>query len=33
MNKINGRLVDVKSPELGVVDAYKVRPEWCREVE
>ena len=33
MNKINGRLVDVKSPELGVVDVYKVRPEWCREVE
>lgn len=33
MNKINGRLVDVKSPELGVVDVYKVRLEWCREVE
>ena len=33
MNEINGKLVDVKSPKLGVVDGYKVRPEWCREVE
>ena len=32
VNSCDGKVVDVKSPKLGVVDVYEVRPEWCREV-
>lgn len=33
MNRINGKVVDVKSRERGYIYGYIVEPEWCREVE
>lgn len=33
MNRINGKVVDVKSRERGYIYGYIVKPEWCREVE
>lgn len=33
VNSCDGKVVDVKNSIVGIIDDYRISPDWCREVE